>query len=122
MGIQSENALCDAFKLIEICNISEASEMLKDALTINLDDESIVFAIKCCGFWIDTLNSIPSLSSFEQGETLLNQWKQFVFITGKKAKSTKEQFIPLKKEFFRSHWNATARRRTKKTAGSSLKF
>lgn len=46
MGIQSENALCDAFKLIEICNISEASEMLKDALTINLDDESIVFAIK----------------------------------------------------------------------------
>ena len=108
MGIQSENTLCDAFKLIEICNISEASEMLKDALTINLDDESIVFAIKCCGFWIDTLHSIPSLSSFEQGET--------------KAKSTKEQVIPLKKEFFRSHWNATARRRTKKTAGSNLKF
>lgn len=100
MGIQSENALCDAFKLIEICNISEASEMLKDALTINLDDESIVFAIKCCGFWIDTLNSIPSLSSFEQGETLLNQWKQFVFITGKKSEKYERTIYSFKKGIF----------------------
>ena len=42
MGIQSENALCNAFKLIEICNISEASELLKDALTIDLDDNKML--------------------------------------------------------------------------------
>lgn len=83
MGIQSENALNRALKLVETCSVTEASDLLKDALTIDLDDDTIVFAIKCCGFWTNTLNSLPNLSYFEQGETLINQWKQFLFLTGK---------------------------------------
>ncbi len=100
MGIQSENALNQAFKLIEHCNISEASDLLQDALTIDLDDNAIVFAIRCCSFWIDVLNSLQKYSNFEQGELLLNQWKQFVFLNEKNICDYEKTIYSFKKGIF----------------------
>ncbi|MGN0730163.1 hypothetical protein [Treponema sp.] len=100
MDIQSENALCNAFKLIETCNISEASKLLEAALPLDLDDSNIIFSIKCCSFWIDTLNSISGLSSFEQGETLLNQWKQFVYITRREKEKNEKTVYSFRKGIF----------------------
>lgn len=100
MGIQSDNALCQTFKLIEACRISEASDLLKEALTIDLDDDGIVFAIKCCGFWTATLSSLPRFSYLEQGDTLLNQWKQFLFVAGKQDPEHEKTVYSFKKGIF----------------------
>ncbi len=77
MGIQSESALSQAYKLIENGNPEQAKVLLEDALTANLDSDDLVFAIHCCSFWTETFSSLPQLSPFEQGESLVNQWKRF---------------------------------------------
>ena len=77
MGIQSESALSQAYKLIENGNPEQAKVLLEDALTANLDSDDLVFAIHCCSFWTETFSSLPQLSPFEQGESLVNQGKRF---------------------------------------------
>ncbi len=78
MGIQSQKAFEEAFKLIEICDFGKALRLLNDALTADLENEDLVFAIRSCNFWIDAVQSLSQQSCFEQGESLLSQWKQFL--------------------------------------------
>ena len=75
---QPKNDLDLALKLIETCRLAEALELLEKELSMNLDSEGIVFAIKCCKFWAGVLGSSGKRSAFEQGEALVNQWKQFL--------------------------------------------
>ena len=75
---QPKNDLDLAFKLIETCRLPEALELLEKELSMNLDSEGIVFAIKCCKFWAGVLGSLGKRSAFEQGEALVSQWKQFL--------------------------------------------
>ena len=75
---QPKNDLDLALKLIETCRLAQALELLEKELSMNLDSEGIVFAIKCCKFWAGVLGSLSKRSAFEQGEALVNQWKQFL--------------------------------------------
>ncbi len=81
MGVQSEESLDQAYKLIESCSVREAVEILNSALLEDLGNESLVFAIQCCNFWQEVfvgLNSIDKDNFFEKGENLLNSWKSFL--------------------------------------------
>lgn len=77
MGIQSEAALLEAYTFIEAGNIPQAKSLLEEALTANLDDTNLVFAVYCCSFWSDTIVNLDQQAPLERGEILINQWKQF---------------------------------------------
>ena len=78
MGVQSDQYFARAYRFIEECNIHEAGDLLKEALTADLHNDELVFAIKCCNFWQNALDSNPNLSYYEQGENLINHWKDFL--------------------------------------------
>ena len=54
--------------------------LLQDALTSDLDNTDIIFAAQGCSFWMDTMEHLSDFDSFEQGETLLNQWEDFLVL------------------------------------------
>ena len=77
MGIRSDTVLAEACKLIETCGMSQASDMLNDALVSDLGNQSLVFAIQGCNFWRLCFSAIQDMGCFERGETLVEQWCQF---------------------------------------------
>ncbi|MCI5829376.1 MAG: tetratricopeptide repeat protein [Treponema sp.] len=80
MSIQSDKALEEALKLIESCSFKQPLELLKEILKGELGNKRIVFAIKCCRFWLEADSSTVGNTYFEQGEWLLFQWKKFQII------------------------------------------
>ncbi len=77
METQSASILMSAYTLIGESNLREAQAMLEDALAKDLDNHDLVFAASCCSFWTDTVERLPDLDSFEQGESLINHWRRF---------------------------------------------
>ncbi|MBQ3799542.1 MAG: hypothetical protein II837_04510 [Treponema sp.] len=77
METRSASTLMSAYALIGEGNLREAKTMLEDALTDDLDNHDLVFAASCCSFWKDTIERLPSMDSFEQGESLINHWRRF---------------------------------------------
>ena len=77
METQSASILMSAYALIGESNLREAQAMLEDALAKDLDNHDLVFAASCCSFWKDTIERLPDLDSFEQGESLINHWRRF---------------------------------------------
>lgn len=92
MSLQSESALSQSYTLIESGNPEQAKVLLEDALTADLDNQDLVFAVHCCSFWLETFESLPQLDSFEQGECLVNQWKRFKMLI-QREKSPLEQTV-----------------------------
>ncbi|MBP5158468.1 MAG: hypothetical protein K6G18_13440 [Treponema sp.] len=77
METRSASTLMSAYALIGEGNLREAQAMLEDALTNDLENHDLVFAASCCSFWRDTIEGLPNLDPFEQGESLVNHWKRF---------------------------------------------
>ena len=77
METRSASTLMSAYALIGEGKLREAQAMLEDALTNDLENHDLVFAASCCSFWRDTIEGLPDLDAFEQGESLVNHWKRF---------------------------------------------
>lgn len=84
MGIQSDSILRQAYKLIESCQIEQAKNMLEDALKGDLNNKALVFAIYCSQFWLSPFSSQEQGGCFEQGESLIADWKLFKKLLQKK--------------------------------------
>ena len=91
MGIQSDSALEEAYVLIEGGNPSQAKVLLEDALTADLDNDNLVFAIHCCSFWTDTFASLDSYTPYEGGELLVNQWKKFTVLVKREEENLEKR-------------------------------
>lgn len=90
MDFQSDSALAEAYKLIESYRIEEAWGLLDEQLPNDLDNIEIIFALQCCTYWRKILNGLYQFTNFEQGEQLVNSWKNFlVFKEHQKHKSEK---------------------------------
>ncbi len=100
MNIQSESSLSQALQLFENCQIAEAFDRINTALVSDLDDRRLIYAVRCCKFWMEPFASIDALSPFEQGEVLLNQWKQFGFILSKAEEDCEKITYSVKKGVF----------------------
>lgn len=77
MGVKSETALTEAYKLIETSQVDTAKQLLDDVLSSDLDNNEIVFLIRCCAYWSNIFTELRTLDPFEQGETLISSWHQF---------------------------------------------
>lgn len=100
MGIQSESALSQSYTLIESGNPGKAKVLLEDALTADLDNQDLVFAVRCCSFWIETFDNLAQLDFFEQGESLVNQWKRFGVIVNREASPLEKTVYAFRKGVF----------------------
>ncbi len=77
MGISSDEALRQAFKLIESGDFSGAADIFNAVLASDLDNDNFVLAVQICKFWADAPAFLTGERGFEQGELLLNRWKKF---------------------------------------------
>ena len=97
MGIQSESALSQSYKIIENGNLRQAKTLLEDALTADLDNKDLVFAVHCCSFWESKIEPLQQLDPFEYGESLINQWKQFRILLDHEKNPVEETVFVFKK-------------------------
>lgn len=105
MELQSQSAFARAYKLMEVCCLKEAGTFLNDALTSDLNNKDIVYSIQYCAFWQKTLEKLPNLNNFEQGESLVNHWKDFMTVVQpadflKESKFLGKTLYSLKKGIF----------------------
>jgi tetratricopeptide (TPR) repeat protein len=100
MGIQSETALAQAYELIETGNPGKAKVLLEDALTADLDNTDLVFTVHCCSFWLDTFENLEQLDFFEQGESLVNQWKRFKLLVSREKSPLERTVYAFRKGVF----------------------
>jgi len=100
MGIQSETALSQSYSLIENNKIDQAKVLLEDALTADLDNIDLVFAVRCCSFWLEVLENFDQLEFFEQGETLVNQWKRFRQLVDREKEPLENTVYAFRKSIF----------------------
>jgi len=100
MGIQSETALSQSYSLIENNKIDQAKVLLEDALTADLDNIDLVFAVRCCSFWLEVLENFDQLDFFEQGETLVNQWKRFRQLVDREKEPLENTVYAFRKSIF----------------------
>ena len=75
MGIQSEDGLKQAYRMLSQGEPAGAKKILADILEFNLDNKEIDFAVWCCSYWIDFIKKLEKLDFYERGESLLFQWK-----------------------------------------------
>ncbi len=78
MGINTSPALAQALSTIESGNIEKAYSILGEAITEDLDNTDLVFALKCCTFWLNDFTNENQGDSFSRGESLLQNWKNFL--------------------------------------------
>lgn len=102
MGIQSDSALAQSYSLIETGNPGKAKMLLEDALTADLDNKDLVFAVHCCSFWLETYENLNQLEPFERGESLINQWKRFKILLNHEDSPLEKTVYAFKKGVFSS--------------------
>jgi tetratricopeptide (TPR) repeat protein len=100
MGIQSDTALSQSYILIENKKLDQAKTLLEDALTADLDNRNLVFAVHCCSFWLEVQGNLAQLEFFEQGECLVNQWKRFKLLVDREKEPLENTVYAFKKSVF----------------------
>jgi tetratricopeptide (TPR) repeat protein len=90
MKDQTDAPLSQVYKFLEAGNPGSAKQMVENALSEDLEDEEVIFALRCVNFWIGKIpvpDGIDDLDAyFDAGESLIYQWKQFVSFAGEKQK------------------------------------
>ncbi len=82
MTNKSESGLQQAYELLKSANPDKAKPLLEEILSDDLENNEVLFALKCCNFWIQKLPRIIALTNaFERGGQLIEQWKSFTTCT-----------------------------------------
>lgn len=78
MGIPSETELTAAFNSLKEGNPRKAKAVLEDILSEALENEEVLFAVKCAGYWCDVFRKAEIVpEGYEKADLLLNEWKKF---------------------------------------------
>ncbi len=79
MNNQANYKLTQAYEFIKKGDFSSTNRLLEDALEIELENEEVLFALKCRNYWGDVVEKASFLSMpFERGEHLIAHWKYFL--------------------------------------------
>ena len=78
MGIPSETGLTAAFNALTEGDPRKAKAVLEHALSNDLENRELLFALKCVNFWCDIIESAQRMTdAYRRAELLLDQWKRF---------------------------------------------
>lgn len=85
MSTKTTLVLSKAFESLKSSNSKQAKELLEEALTEDLENEDILFTLKCARYWNGVMEHIQELpDAYQRGEMYLQQWKNFMsFINNK---------------------------------------
>lgn len=100
MGIHSDSALAQAYSLIETANPSQARVILEEAITSDIDNAELVFAIKSCTFWAQAMEERGNRDSYEYGELLVNRWQKYTVIIDHEEESYDRTVYSFRKGVF----------------------
>lgn len=79
MNNQSDRGLIQAYEFLRNGDPASAKPLLEDALADDLENEEILFTIRCVNYWIDLIAKMSFIATpFERGERLITHWKHFV--------------------------------------------
>ncbi len=108
MDIQTDEDLSEAYSILEKGDVEGAKTVLGRIFEAqlqgkkqNLPAQEIRFAIWCCSFWKNSLNSFLGRENIERGDSIFNQWK--LFLDSKNAQEGKnftKAFFAIQKGVF----------------------
>lgn len=71
--------LSQAYARLRDADLIGASNCLDRALSVDFENEEVIFAMACAAWWKEKLSKLDSCSSpFERGESCLSLWKGFL--------------------------------------------
>ncbi len=71
--------LSQAYFRLRNADLEGASECLDNALSVDFENEEMIYSMACAAWWKDKLSRLDGFSShFERGEYILSQWKGFL--------------------------------------------
>ncbi len=74
-----QELLLQAYNYLQIGNPEQAKLVLEDALADDLDNQEIMFTLRCVNFWMERIAGLSRIDSpFERGDSLVQQWKLFL--------------------------------------------
>jgi tetratricopeptide (TPR) repeat protein len=67
-----------AYAFLRKGDVLAAQSELESALKLDFDDSTVMYALKCSGFWVDRAEKAREIEDpYGRGEYLLGQWKPF---------------------------------------------
>lgn len=79
MQVQTEEKFKECCNILKKGDILQADEMLREFLPNALDSEKVKFMLNCFSFWTNFIRQFDDIEeSYERGEALLMEWKQFL--------------------------------------------
>lgn len=101
MNTSSDRELAQAQEFLKAGNPEQARIVLENALTKDLENEEILFSLRCTNFWSDKFSKTSVLPTFfERGENLISQWRQFMAYLGQDANLHEKTMYAVKKGVF----------------------
>jgi tetratricopeptide (TPR) repeat protein len=85
ISVDSRQVLGPAYDVLKSGNTVRAKMLVEDALTDELDNPEVIFALKCVNFWVGRLDDPEGVTPEERGDFLLHLWKRFVSFTAADA-------------------------------------
>lgn len=106
MNIQTNEEVKKLYQLIEEGKISQAKENLVNLFEYDIGNEELKFAHWCCSYWEKTVNAVSRRGAYEQGETLVNFWKNFSTDLEDQKNISRKVLFALQKGIFTIAFNA----------------
>ncbi len=101
MTTQPEQGLLQAYEHLKSGNLESARTDLEEALQFDLENQEILYTLKCINFWEDRLRrALTSASAFEIGESIISQWKQFIPFLDKMGRDYERSLYAIKHGVF----------------------
>lgn len=106
MCAQSDSELISAYDFFKFGDPASAKKVLENALSDNLENKDIMFALRCANFWIARLKESDAISDlFKQGEYLISSWKRFSIDIRDAENKTEQPLYAIKKGIFQHALN-----------------
>lgn len=78
MSVPSSSSLVQARELLKKGDAESAKTLLENILSEDLENQEVIFTIRCANYWNERLARILTLPTpFEKAERLISQWKDF---------------------------------------------
>ncbi|MGL4981490.1 MAG: tetratricopeptide repeat protein [Treponemataceae bacterium] len=85
MAVQSDVSLQKAYDFLKKGNTEHARSVLTDVLSNDLENQEIIYGLKCATFWNEKLVRVEGNAAFlcQKADTILEYWKQFYSFMGR---------------------------------------
>lgn len=98
--MNSDEELQETYELLAQGNPAKAIEKLSKSIPYELGNQEVEFTTWCCTYWSDIVQELESLELFEQSESLIFKWKQFMQALQKKSWKSEKALYAVQKGIF----------------------